>query len=206
MLSIAAALVGTDHVMGVDCDASALAVAISNAEIAEMEENIDFLQARVKDLTAAEASVTSNAVGLRRGGGRGTGRGRGQARGRGQKPAPARCSTTEARQLIMSDDDGLPLASNCVDTVLTNPPFGTKSNAGMDLRFLRTATRLSRRAVYSFHKTSTRNFLKRQVEGWGFEIQVVAEMHFDLPQSYKFHQKKSVDVAVDLIRVIVESV
>ena len=74
----------------------------------------------------------------------------------------------------------------------------------MDLRFLRTATRLSRRAVYSFHKTSTRDFLKRQVEGtWGMQFTVLAEMRFDLPQTYKFHQKKSVDIQVDLIRVLV---
>ena len=105
--------------------------------------------------------------------------------------------------MILSDDDGLPLLSNCVDTVLTNPPFGTKANAGMDLRFLRTATRLARYAVYSFHKTSTRDFLMRQVASWGMEGRVVAEMRFDLPQTYKFHQKKSVDIQVDLIRVLV---
>ena len=208
MLATAAALVDTDHVLGVDCDASALAVAMANAERAEVEERVDFLQARVKDLTVAEATVAGNAEGVvgRGGGGRGRGRGaRGKGRGRGRRPTPSRSSTSEARQLILSDNDGLPLQSKCVDTVLTNPPFGTKANAGMDLRFLRTATRLSRRAVYSFHKTSTRDFLIRQVEGWGYEIQVVAEMRFDLPQTYKFHQKKSVDVAVDLIRVIVDS-
>ena len=213
MLGIAAALVETDHVLGVDCDAGALMVSVENAQRAEVDDRMDFVQARVKDLTAAEAAATENAdnkTGARgvKGGGRGRG-GRGRdnkGRGRSQKRSNLpKSSTTEARQLILSDDDGLPLVSKCVDTVLTNPPFGTKANAGMDLRFLRTATRLSRRAVYSFHKTSTREFLIRQVQGnWGMKIQIMAEMRFDLPQTYKFHQRKSVDVQVDLIRVLVD--
>jgi hypothetical protein len=40
-----------------------------------------------------------------------------------------------------------------------------------------------------------------QVTSWGYEVQVVAEMKFDLPNVYKFHTKKSVDIEVDLIRV-----
>ena len=201
ILATAAAVLDTDHVVGVDVDASALSVAVANAERADVEERMDFIQARVKDLSAAERVGDAGRQSRGGRGGRG-GRGRGgKGRGRGSTP---RASTTQARQLILSDDDGLPLQSNCVDTVLTNPPFGTKQNAGMDLRFLRTATRLARRAVYSFHKTSTRDFLQRQVEqSWGMQFQVVAEMRFDLPQTYKFHQKKSVDIQVDLIRVLV---
>lgn len=42
------------------------------------------------------------------------------------------------------------------DTVIMNPPFGTKHNAGMDMRFLEVAMRLATGAVYSLHKTSTR--------------------------------------------------
>lgn len=42
------------------------------------------------------------------------------------------------------------------DTVIMNPPFGTKHNAGMDMRFLEVAMRLANGAVYSLHKTSTR--------------------------------------------------
>ena len=74
----------------------------------------------------------------------------------------------------------------------------------MDLRFLRTATRLARRAVYSFHKTSTRSFLQKTVEGWGYTFEVVAEMRFDIGNTYKFHKDKSRDIEVDLIRVSLE--
>lgn len=42
------------------------------------------------------------------------------------------------------------------DTVILNPPFGTKHNAGMDVKFLKTAFMLAKTSVYSLHKTSTR--------------------------------------------------
>jgi hypothetical protein len=38
-------------------------------------------------------------------------------------------------------------------------------------------------------------------ERWGLNAEVVAEMRFDIPNMYKFHTRKSVDVAVDLIRI-----
>ena len=41
--------------------------------------------------------------------------------------------------------------------------------------------------------------LKKGLE-WGFKGQVVAELKYDLPNTYKFHKKKSVDVEVDFIR------
>lgn len=46
---------------------------------------------------------------------------------------------------------------NKFDTVIMNPPFGTKGNKGLDMLFLRTAIDLAEHAVYSLHKTSTRN-------------------------------------------------
>ena len=60
-------------------------------------------------------------------------------------------------------------------------------------------------AMSSFHKKSTRDFLLKMIrEDWGFpESDVVAEMRFDIPKSYKFHKSKSKDVEVDLIRIFV---
>lgn len=43
-----------------------------------------------------------------------------------------------------------------VDTVLMNPPFGTKKNAGIDLLFLERAVQVAGKFVYSLHKSSTR--------------------------------------------------
>lgn len=42
------------------------------------------------------------------------------------------------------------------DTVVMNPPFGTKHNQGIDMIFLKRAVDLSHNSVYSLHKTSTR--------------------------------------------------
>ena len=57
----------------------------------------------------------------------------------------------------------------------------------------------------SFHKKSTRKFLLKLIrDDWGFpESEVVAEMKFDIPQSYGFHKSKSKDIEVDLIRIFV---
>lgn len=83
-----------------------------------------------------------------------------------------------------------------------SPPFGTKNNEGIDVQFLKTAIRLARRAVYSFHKTSTRPFLIKLIkEKWGLNLELVAEMKFDIPNMYKFHKQKCVDVEVDLLRI-----
>lgn len=58
-------------------------------------------------------------------------------------------------------------ASNCdkfwqpwhkfFDTVIMNPPYGTKQNSGLDIKFLERAIEISRGTVYSLHKSSTRN-------------------------------------------------
>lgn len=42
------------------------------------------------------------------------------------------------------------------DTVILNPPFGTKNNAGMDMKFLQAAVSMTSGTIYSLHKTSTR--------------------------------------------------
>ena len=88
------------------------------------------------------------------------------------------------------------------DTVIMNPPFGTKRNAGIDMTFLQTAISMATSAVYSLHKTSTRDHIMRKCKEWKCEVQVVAELRYDLPQTYNFHKKKSVDIQVDFIRVV----
>jgi len=86
------------------------------------------------------------------------------------------------------------------DTVVMNPPFGTK-NKGIDMRFLEAACRMSKTAVYSLHKTSTRKHVERKAKEWGFEAQVVAEMRYDLPKTMRMHKHKTLDIAVDFWRL-----
>mmetsp|Transcript_22806 Transcript_22806/g.36404 ORF Transcript_22806/g.36404 Transcript_22806/m.36404 type:complete len:213 (-) Transcript_22806:1079-1717(-) len=99
------------------------------------------------------------------------------------------------------EDGPFPLLARKFDTVVMNPPFGTRT-AGADVRFLEVALEMSNHAVYSLHKSSTRDFLqKKATKDWGVEFEVVAQLRFDIPKMYKFHKKKSADVEVDLIRL-----
>ncbi|XP_067405371.1 rRNA N6-adenosine-methyltransferase METTL5 isoform X2 [Emydura macquarii macquarii] len=90
--------------------------------------------------------------------------------------------------------------SKTFDTVIMNPPFGTKHNKGMDMAFLKVALQMAQTAVYSLHKTSTRHHIQKKADEWKVKMEVIAELRYDLPASYKFHKKKSVDIEVDLIR------
>ncbi|EIE18452.1 S-adenosyl-L-methionine-dependent methyltransferase [Coccomyxa subellipsoidea C-169] len=87
------------------------------------------------------------------------------------------------------------------DTVIMNPPFGTRRK-GADLDFLRAAFRVSRGSVYSLHKTSTRAHIQRvaQKELSAHSAEVVAQLRYDLPASYAFHKERSRDIEVDLWR------
>lgn len=90
------------------------------------------------------------------------------------------------------------------DTVLLNPPFGTKHNAGEDVRFVEVALRLSRGAVYSLHKSSTREFIRKKAEReWKVAAEVIAQLRYDLRSTYRFHKRDTVDIEVDVWRFCV---
>lgn len=88
------------------------------------------------------------------------------------------------------------------DTVVLNPPFGTKDKPGVDMVFLERALALASGAVYSMHKSSTREYIVRRArEQWGVrDVQAIAQMKFDLPATYRFHKKDRVTIDVDLLR------
>ena len=98
---------------------------------------------------------------------------------------------TLSNEGIGEGGDGVPFPNNSFSCVFTNPPFGTKNNSGIDVAFLRAACRIATVAVYSFHKTSTREYLLKKItEEWGLEAEIVAEMKFEVKNMYKFHKKK----------------
>lgn len=229
MLGLGFAIANCSSVYLVDCDDEALETARENVEYLVEEEligtecdgvdgeggclGVEIIGARVKYVRPQQQNHQQGRGGGRSGRGRG-GKG-GKGRGRGimlrekLQSAPSMEDTSQSANPTNNppsndDDDGIPLPSKLVDTVITNPPFGTKNNEGIDVQFLRTAIRLARRAVYSFHKTSTRPYLIKLIQGWGLNVEVVAEMKFDIPNMYKFHKQKSKDVEVDLIRVFWE--
>ncbi|CEG77414.1 hypothetical protein RMATCC62417_12172 [Rhizopus microsporus] len=87
-----------------------------------------------------------------------------------------------------------------LDTIIMNPPFGTKNNKGIDMLMLKKAIDTATTSVYSLHKTSTREHIMKKAQEWGVSFEVVAEMKFDVPMMYKFHKKKNVEIAVDFLR------
>lgn len=94
---------------------------------------------------------------------------------------------------------------NNFDTVILNPPFGTKNNAGIDIRFLEVAVQLSCNSVYSLHKSSTREFIRKRSSEWGVNSEVIAKLRYNLDSTYKFHKRKSVDIEVDVWKLDVSS-
>ncbi|CAK9292650.1 unnamed protein product [Gordionus sp. m RMFG-2023] len=86
------------------------------------------------------------------------------------------------------------------DIIVMNPPFGTKNNKGLDMKFLSVACKLASR-VYSLHKTSTREHIIKFAQQNGLKIKILSQIQFDIPSSYEFHRQDSVDIEVDFIRV-----
>ncbi|XP_021277470.1 methyltransferase-like protein 5 isoform X2 [Herrania umbratica] len=104
---------------------------------------------------------------------------------------------------IQCDISNLGWRGQIVDTVVMNPPFGTRKK-GADMDFLFVALKVASQAVYSLHKTSTRDHVKRAAlrDLNASSAEVLCELRFDVPQLYKFHKKKEVDIAVDLWRFV----
>ncbi|CAB3403152.1 unnamed protein product [Caenorhabditis bovis] len=92
------------------------------------------------------------------------------------------------------------------DIVVINPPFGTKNNEGIDMKFVRAGLSITKPggSVYSLHKSSTRKFILQTGRNWENveSAECCAEMVWNLPATYKFHKSKAVDIQVDLIRFI----
>ena len=100
------------------------------------------------------------------------------------------------------NDDSEKFLPKRFETVIMNPPFGTKKNAGIDMEFVKTALMMSTNAVYSLHKTATRKHLVKKAKDWGVSIDILGEFRFDLANTFKCHKKKDkeVDVEVDFVR------
>lgn len=43
--------------------------------------------------------------------------------------------------------------------------------------------------------------LLKKAEQWDVDMSVIAQLRFDVPATYKFHKRDSVDIEVDLIRL-----
>jgi len=86
-----------------------------------------------------------------------------------------------------------------VDTVLMNPPFGTKQ-PHVDVKFLQTALSLGK-IVYSIHKSSTRQFVQRWLRQHDADSAPVISTGMEIPHQFDFHTRRRSCVAVDVFRI-----
>ena len=84
-----------------------------------------------------------------------------------------------------------------IDTVVMNPPFGTKSEVNMDYEFVQKGLQFSK-TVYSLHKSSTRDFWRTKVD-WKVEL-LHSDIPFPITKVFKFHKREMEYVNVDLFR------
>jgi len=185
VLAIGAALLGAAHVCAFDIDAAALASAAASAEVVGVEDAISWVRCDV---------LSEEGLPVRR---------RGLQAPISEAPSPpseAPLPPSEAR---------LPPSAHLFDTVVMNPPFGTR-RPGADVGFLRAALALLAPggAAFSMHKSSTRAHLVRLAVsgalsgGAPIGVELVAQLRFELPATYAFHRAESVDVDVDLLRFV----
>ena len=75
-----------------------------------------------------------------------------------------------------------------VGVVIQNPPFGVKETH-MDKLFLMKAMELSKK-IYSFHKLSTKDFVKKFVSENNYKVMKIFKYQFPLKQDFWFHTSK----------------
>ena len=86
-----------------------------------------------------------------------------------------------------------------IDTVLQNPPFGTKVRH-QDKLFLEQAFTVGK-TIYSMHKISTRSFVEAIALDYCFKITDLWEYDFGIKQSLPWHRRKKYVVKVGLWRM-----
>jgi putative methylase len=86
------------------------------------------------------------------------------------------------------------------DTVIMNPPYGTRS-PHLDVRFLERGFELAT-VLYSIHKSSTREYLRGVIVKNGWRVDGVRSMSLNIPHLFPFHHKKWENVEVDLYRIV----
>ena len=102
-------------------------------------------------------------------------------------------------QIIQTDVNQLRLCKKLnkyFDLVITNPPFGIRSENGADVEFLKTASYLCNNTIFSLHKFSTVNFLKKFYNKNGINDIKSFKIEYNLPKTYKFQKKKEKNIDV----------
>jgi len=86
------------------------------------------------------------------------------------------------------------------DTVLMNPPFGTKQEHA-DIRFLETALHLGS-VIYSVHKTATQEFLENWLQNHTANYQIIMNTKMEIGHQFNFHRKSRYAVDAQVYRIV----
>ena len=92
------------------------------------------------------------------------------------------------------------------DIVITNPPFGIRSEKGADVEFLKTSSKICNNTIFSLHKISTINYLKKFYTKYGVKNIKSFKIDYDLPKTYKFHKKENKKIEVACLEVNIEDI
>ncbi|MBN2142153.1 methyltransferase [Candidatus Woesearchaeota archaeon] len=87
-----------------------------------------------------------------------------------------------------------------VDTVIMNPPFGTK-NENADTLFLEKAMEAAE-VIYTFHKASTKEYVDAFVRNHGFAITDYWEFDWPLRNTMAHHVKRIEKIKVGAWRIV----
>jgi len=109
----------------------------------------------------------------------------------------------ENAEMAMVDIDwivgDLEAVDGAFDTVIMNPPFGTKQRH-LDKVFLAKAIRTGG-IVYSLHKSTTREHIMRFLMRHGCKVHAIHEYTLEIPMMFEHHRKRKHPVKVDCYRV-----
>ncbi|MGA3404282.1 MAG: METTL5 family protein [Candidatus Bathyarchaeia archaeon] len=89
---------------------------------------------------------------------------------------------------------------NLFDTVVMNPPFGTKQEHA-DIRFLRVALDIGK-VIYSIHKSTTQSFISQWLKDHDVEFEIVMATKMTIGHQFDFHRKQRYFVAVNILRIM----
>jgi predicted RNA methylase len=114
------------------------------------------------------------------------------------KVAASNCTRMRLKaDWVLTDIDTL---RGPVDTVVMNPPFGTK-RPHADIRFLQSALKIGK-VVYSIHKATTREHLDHWFREQGSRAELIMTTKMEIPHQFSFHKKKKSFVGIDVFRVV----
>lgn len=86
------------------------------------------------------------------------------------------------------------------DTIIMNPPFGTKIKHA-DKEFILKAFQLSR-IIYSLHKSETKDFISSLAQKNGFNITHILDFSYPIKATLKFHKSRIRKINVSMFRFL----